>query len=80
MAGNKGGGIMAVKMTEQVRRHLNDVLEDDGSETGGTSFEGETLENFISETFSENAEPITMKAVNKALKECGIRPVEDWNF
>lgn len=67
---------MTVKMTEQVKQHLKDVLEDDETETGGTSFEGETLENFISEAFSENAEPITMKAVNRALKECGVKEIE----
>lgn len=68
---------MAAKMTEQVRRHLKDVLEDDGAETGGTEFYGEALEDFINDVFGENSPTVTFELVNEALKSCGINPVKD---
>lgn len=68
---------MAIKMTEQVRRHLKDVLEDDDTPTGGTAFEGETLEHLLNEYYDENCGVITMEIVNSALKVCGIRPIVD---
>lgn len=64
-------------MTEQVRRHLKDVLEDDGTETGGTGFYGETLEGFINDVFDENSPTVTFELMNEALKSCGIKPVKD---
>lgn len=68
---------MAVKMTEQVRHHLKDVLEDDETETGGTAFEGETLEHFMREVYAGYDKVVTLKLVNKDLKVCGIMPIKD---
>lgn len=49
-------------------------LEDDDTSTGGTSFQGETLEDFLEEL--DYCQTIrTIKDVNKALIECGIKPV-----
>lgn len=69
--------MMAVKMTEQVRQHLKDVLEDDETETGGTAFEGETLEHFMREVYAGYDKVVTLKLVNKDLKACGIMPIKD---
>lgn len=66
-----------IKMTEQVRRHLKDVLEDDETETGGTAFDGETLEHFLTEYYNEGCGLITMEIANGALKECGMKPIAD---
>lgn len=68
---------MAIKTTEQVRRHLKDVLKDDETEYGGTAFDGETLEHFLTEYYNEGCGLITMEIANEALKECGIRPIVD---
>jgi hypothetical protein len=53
------------------------VLEDDKTETGGTSCENETLLDFCQEAgrmdllYQRN-----IKGINKALKECGIKPID----
>lgn len=45
-------------------------LEDDDTSTGGTSFQGETLEDFLEEL--DYCQTIrTIKDVNKVLIECG---------
>lgn len=38
---------------ERIRAHLNDVLEDDETEFGGTDFDGETLEDFMFASFAD---------------------------
>lgn len=68
---------MAIKMTEQVRRHLKDVLKDDDTEYGGTAFEGETVEDFMSEVYDETDHVVTLETLNESLKDCGICPVAD---
>lgn len=50
------------------------VLEDDDTPYGGTSFDGETLEDVLEE-FADSENIRTIKDVNQALVECGIKPV-----
>lgn len=47
-------------------------LEDDNTETGGISFVNETLLDFCEELHLENK---SVAEINKALKECGIKPI-----
>lgn len=59
---------------------LNTVLEDDTTSSGGTSFVGETLADFLSEVGKEEEIPYTfsdqwLKDVNEMLIECGIKPL-----
>lgn len=49
-------------------------LFDDETETGGISYDGETLDNFVGEC--EIDEDITIKELNKELKDCGIKPIK----
>ena len=49
-------------------------LFDDESETGGISYDGETLDNFVGEC--DISEDITIEELNKDLKDCGIRPIK----
>ena len=59
---------------------LNYELQDGPGETGGISFRGETLENFLNEVFpDENIEDMDMKKVNEALESCGIEPIKESN-
>lgn len=53
------------------------LLEDDDTPIGGIAFQGETLEDFLAELANDdNCQTIrTIKDVNKALIECGIKPV-----
>lgn len=53
------------------------ILEDDDKTTGGTSFQEETLEDFLEELANDgDCQTIrTIKDVNKILIECGIKPV-----
>lgn len=48
-------------------------LFDDESETGGISYEGETLDNFVGEC--DISEDITIEELNEELKSCGIKPI-----
>jgi hypothetical protein len=50
-------------------------LRDDDTETGGVSFRGETLADFIEET--DLGYGRSLDEVNKALKECGIMPITE---
>ena len=50
-------------------------LEDDKTETGGTAFANETLENFMLET-KLPTDKTNLKTINKALKECGIKQLK----
>lgn len=52
-------------------------LEDDDTSTGGVAFQGETLEDFLEELANDgDCQTIqTIKDVNQALIECGIKPI-----
>ena len=50
-------------------------LEDDGSETGGIAFAGETLGDFLENDLDDNYE-FTLDELNKVLKDCGIKPLK----
>lgn len=59
---------------EELRRKFRNIyLEDDATETGGISFIGETLDNFLDEIEMPYDTPL--EEINKALSECGIMPV-----
>ena len=60
--------------SNEIKPYLNVELEDDSSPYGGTAFAGETLSDFLYEINDESI--TTMKQVNKALKECGIKPIK----
>lgn len=67
-----------MKLTNEVQKHINDVLEDDTTPYGGTAFEGETLIDFLMSTDEGDWEyPITMKQVNEYLKENGIKEIKN---
>lgn len=51
---------------------LTTELHDDATPTGGTSFAGETVADFQTECGVEFAD---LNKLNRALIECGIRPV-----
>lgn len=55
----------------EVLELLDVVLEDDDSEIGGVSFDGETLRDFMNEL--ELPYNIDFDELNKRLKECGIK-------
>lgn len=61
------------KLKELKRKFSNIYLEDDATETGGISFIGETLDNFLDEVEIPYDAPL--EEINKALSECGIMPV-----
>ena len=48
-------------------------LFDDETETGGISYDGETLDNFVGEC--DIKEDITIEELNDELKSCGIKPI-----
>lgn len=67
-----------MKLTNEVQKHINDVLEDDTTPYCGTAFEGETLIDFLMSTDEGDWEyPITMKQVNEYLKENGIKEIKN---
>ena len=53
--------------------YLDYILKDDETLNGGTSFNGETLRDFLDSVEIEYATP--MEEINKALVECGIKPI-----
>ena len=59
---------------ELENKYRNIILKDDETETGGVSFHGETLYDFMLSCDI----PLTADedVINKALKECGIMPVD----
>ena len=70
-------------LTEEI---LDIELDDDETATGGIAFAGETVRDFLDESKLAKDEPIS--ALDEALKECGIEPlnlresefyVEMWN-
>lgn len=58
-----------------IKSYLDVVLEDDDSETGGVSFSGETLFDFLLESCVGDEDISTPKELNALLKSCGIKPV-----
>ena len=50
-------------------------LEDDETENGGISFDGETVRDFIDDVSSDETKITTIDELNDALKQCGIKPV-----
>lgn len=58
-----------------IKPYLDVVLEDDDSETGGVSFSGETLFDFLLESCVGDEDISTPEELNALLKSCGIKPV-----
>lgn len=65
-------------LDSEVRGHLDDVLEDDGTPFGGTAFNGETLRDFIEEAMWSYSR-IDMAEANARLRECGIKEIKAGN-
>ena len=55
--------------------NYNQILEDDLTENGGLSYEGETLKDFMEEVGLPLGKTRLLD-INKALKECGIKEIE----
>lgn len=53
-------------------KYMNYILEDDDTPTGGTSFSGETVRDFI---MTVDRDIRDLDTLNVALKECGIKPI-----
>lgn len=57
-----------------MKEYFNVILEDDDTPTGGVSFQGETVHDFLMEC---DLDPnISLEEFNKILVGCGIRPIE----
>lgn len=56
--------------------YLDTVLEDDGSDTGGTAFYGETLGDFLLDSDLSDLDVRSMDDVNRILRENGIKPID----
>ena len=65
---------MKTNLEELENKYRNIILKDDETETGGISFRGETLYDFMLSCDI----PLTADedVINKGLKECGIMPVD----
>ena len=59
---------------EKVKNYLHVVLNDDGSLTGGTAFNGERVTDFIADT--DLTESSTIEELNTLLKANGIQPIK----
>ena len=57
----------------KIKDVLDVVLEDDETPYGGTEFLGETVRDFIG--YTELIGMDSVQELNKALKECGIKPL-----
>ena len=55
--------------------YLDTVLEDDGSDYGGTAFAGETLGDFLLGSDISDMDVKSMDEVNDILKANGIKPI-----
>ena len=56
--------------------YFNTELLDDSSPYGGIAHRGETLKEFLEETYdSDDIENLDMEEVNTMLKACGIRQI-----
>ena len=62
------------KEVKRAKDFLDYELQDGEGEFGGVSYVGETLGDFIAEV--EISENTAMRYVNKALKDCGIEPIQ----
>lgn len=60
------------------KKFLKVELQDGPGATGGISFTGETLENFLKEAGLSTDS--SMEEINKALVECGILPILDFTW
>lgn len=60
-------------MKKLIKDVLNEVLEDDNTEYGGTSFNGETVADFMEDVGLTQEQSV--KELNKVLKECGIKEI-----
>jgi len=69
---------------DSVKYFTDVILEDDENEAGGTSFAGETLLDFLYtcdenelKDYEDDVElgDIKLSVINKALMECGIKPI-----
>lgn len=65
---------------DSIRAHLYDILVDDETDTGGTSFHNQTLRELLEEIQSTlNEKNITLdddvSVLDDILKECGIKPI-----
>lgn len=63
------------KPKAKIKDYLNYELEDDDTETGGVSFNGETVEDFIADTDMSSEDDLDK--LNKALVSCGIKPINE---
>ena len=58
----------------EVANHFHTELEDDNTEKGGISFQGETLIDFLMETCTNmRIQMISLENVNRMLKRNGIK-------
>lgn len=67
-----------MNLRRKIARNINydQILEDDFSiESGGVSYEGETLRDFMKEVGLPLGETKLLD-INKSLKECGIKEVK----
>lgn len=68
------------KDDDSIRAHLDDILVDDETDTGGTSFHNQTLRELLEEIPTTlNEMDITLdddvSVLDDILKECGIKPI-----
>ncbi|MBO7615027.1 MAG: hypothetical protein J6T15_04965 [Bacilli bacterium] len=61
--------------SKKVKDYLNYELQDDDTETGGVSFNGETVEDFIKDADIKDDDDLDK--LNKALVSCGIKPITE---
>ena len=66
----------SLQVSKSIQRYLDYELKDGRGETGGVSFRGETVKDFLESIGDKEANAIkTLKDLNQALKECGIAPI-----
>lgn len=63
------------KQSAKVRDVLDYELEDDDTETGGVSFNGETVRDFIADPDMGVKDTDSVDSLNKVLTTCGIKPI-----
>ena len=74
LEGERGGDIANTHCYKEIRPYLDTILEDDETETGGTSYQGETLFDFLMDLGDDHIH--AMDEVNDALIECRIKPIK----
>lgn len=65
------------KQSAKVRDVLDYELEDDDTETGGVSFNGETVRDFIADPDMGVKDTDSVDSLNKVLTTCGIKPISE---